>query len=389
MNEVHVKLTAPILLTVACLIVACGRPAPRGETEAAAVSVTTARADVTDVISSFEAGGVVRARSTAAIASRVMAPILSVHVRPGARVHRGDTLVTLDARELNANRRRAAAALSGSVEAATAAESDIRAAEAASVLAKTTYDRVRRLAQQRSATTQELDQARSAMDAAEAQLAGTRARAAAAVAGRDAARETLAAANVSSSYSVLVAPFDGVVAERSADPGTMASPGVALLTVEDPSALRLELRLDEARAARIRLGGRADVQCDEGDDARHWIPARVAEIARVDPAAHSFLVKLDLSDAGGLRSGQFGTARFYGPSKRALTVPAAALIRRGQLTFVFTVASDGRATLQPISAGTAAGDRVEVLAGVREGDRVVLNPPAALSDRARIVEAAR
>jgi hypothetical protein len=108
---------------------------------------------------------------------------------------------------------------------------------------------------------------------------------------------------------------------------------------------------------------------------------RVVEIARVDPMSHTFLVKLDLPAGLHARSGQFGRATFAGPTRRALTIPVSALVRRGQLAFVFVFGSDERAHLQPVSIGALAGGRVEVLAGVRQSDRVVASPDPSLHDR--------
>ena len=90
-----------------------------------------------------------------------------------------------------------------------------------------------------------------------------------------------------------------------------------------------------------------------------------------------------------MRSGQFGRARFSGPARRMLTVPAAALLRRGQLTFVFVVDPDGVSRLRPISAGAAVADRVEALAGVRDGERLVIDPPASLVDGGRVTGGGR
>jgi hypothetical protein len=65
------------------------------------------------------------------------------------------------------------------------------------------------------------------------------------------------------------------------------------------------------------------------------------------------------------------------------------VVRRGQLTFVYTVDADGRARLQPVSPGAEADDRIEILAGIREGNRVIADPPAELSDGARVTEGHR
>jgi RND family efflux transporter MFP subunit len=340
--------------------------------------------------SSFEAGGVVRARNTAAVASRLMAPIVAVHVAPGDRVRRGAPLVTLDNREIEANRSRAAAALASAVEAARAAESDLQGAHAAATLAHATHDRIRTLHDKRSATPQELDQAASARDGADALLSAARARVAGASAAREAARAATDAAAITASYAVLTAPFDGLVIERSADPGVMATPGLPLVTIEDATGFRLEVAMDEARAADVAVGQAARVQIGDAASSTHWTgEARISEIARVDPASHSFVIKLDLPSGPSLRSGQFGRARFAGPARRTLVIPASAAIRRGQLTFVYAVNPEGRAVLQPVSPGAEAGDRIEVLAGIREGDRVVTDPPPSLSDGTAVTGAGR
>jgi multidrug efflux pump subunit AcrA (membrane-fusion protein) len=367
------------------LTTGCASPQEHAEVASVLLAVSIVPAETVSMTSAFEAGGVVRARATAAIASRIMAPILQILVRPGDHVRSGTPVATLDNREVSANRSRAAATLANAVEAVHAAESDVHSAQAAAILARATHSRVVTLHDRRSATKQELDQAVSALDAAEAQLASARARVAAAQATRDAAQSASDAATIASTYSVLTAPFEGLVIERSADPGVMATPGSPFLTIEDTASFRLEAALDEARAAHVRLGQTVDVEIGDAGSSTHWTgAARVGEIARLDPTSHSFLVKLELPRAASLRSGLFGRARFAGPVRQALVVPASAAVRRGQLTFVYTVNAEDRATLQPVSPGAETRDQIEILAGVRQGDRVIVNPPAALSDGARV-----
>ena len=372
-------------VVVASISAGCVSTPEHATDESAPVTVSVTRSTVTDLASSFEAGGVVRARATALIASRVMAPITQVHVRPGDRVRRGAPLVTLDGRDIQANKGRAEATSRSAAEAAGAAEADLRAAESALVLARATHDRVAALHAKRSATAQELDQAVAALTAAEAHRTSAHARLAAANAAREAAQAGAEAAAISATYAVLSAPFDGMVTERDADPGSMATPGTSLLVLEDPVNYRLEVQLDEARAALVEARQTVSVRLDNALAAgAAWTDGRVTEIARIDPASHSFVVKIDLPTSASLRSGLFGRARFPRPTRRALTVPGRALINRGQLTFVYVVDDEERARLRPISTGATDPDRTEVLAGLREGDSVVTNPPASLTDGARV-----
>lgn len=361
-------------LTAACSV------APRAETPAAnarPASVTVGHAEMSELPGQFEAGGIVRARVTALIASRMLAPIVDVAVRPGDRVRRGQVLVSLESSQTQAVRAQAAAAGVGADEAARAADADLRAAESAAMLARTTHDRIRTLFERRSATEQELDQANASLAAADAQRAGAASRVAAAAAARDAAHAAAEAAAIAVSYGQLIAPFDGIVTERRADPGSMAAPGAPILTLEDPSSYRLEVPLDEARGAIVARGDAVDVRVASAESVEH---GRVGEIARLDPASHSFLVKIDLAPVAFVRSGLFGRATFSTTPRRALTVPASAVVTRGQLTFVFLVDREQRLVLRPVSVGPTIGARTEILSGVREHDAVVLNPSSSLAD---------
>jgi RND family efflux transporter MFP subunit len=381
---VRCLLAVPLSIAAACT----STPRAASLPERAPVQVSTARAAITDVATRFDAGGIIRARATTPIASRVMAPIVEIPVRPGDRVRRGQPLVTLDAREIVASQTQAGAAALAAEESARAAESDLRAADAAVLLARATHDRIRTLHAKRSATEQELDQAIAALAGADAQRAGAQARLAAATAAHDAAAASARAAAITVTYAELRAPFDGVITERHADPGAMATPGVPLLTVEDPSTYQLETPIDEARAALVAIGQSVDVRIDstQADDAMR---GRVVEIARVDPASHAFLVKIELPPAARLRSGLFGRATFAAAARRALTVPAAAIVTRGQLTFVYLLDADQCVRLRPISIGAADRERVEVLAGLRDGDAIVVHPPVSLADGAQVSGAAR
>lgn len=383
--EAHVKPITASILSAALLAAGCGGGEPQ-EPHTSATPVATIRVQTTERPATFETGGIVRSRTTAAIASRVLAPVAAVHVRAGDRVRRGAPLVVLERREMEAAHARAEAASVGSEENVRAAEATVEATEAALTLARATHERIDVLHDRRSATPHELDQATSALDQARAQLASARAGYAGAVASRDAARAAVDAASATLSYTTLTAPFDGVVTERAVEPGDMAAPGVRLIVLEDPAALQLEVTIDATRAAMVSPRQPARVWLDD----RHaWIDAVVSEIERIDPASHSFLVKLDLPSTVQHRSGTFGRARFEGPPRPGVFVPASVAVRRGQLTFVYVVDEDGRVRLQPIAPGAQVDDQLEVLAGLDENARVVTRPPAWLSDGAHIGEGGR
>jgi hypothetical protein len=146
--------------------------------------------------------------------------------------------------------------------------------------------------------------------------------------------------------------------------------------VEDTRSFRLEVRVDESRASQIRTGDEAPVFLGTSASS---ITGTVAEVSRaIDADARAYLVKIALPDVPGMRSGEFGKARFEGPSRRALTVPTAALVQRGQLTSVF-VAEGGIARVRLLNTNGP-----EVLAGLAEAELVILSPPPGLTDGRRV-----
>lgn len=393
MNPMLKTLTRVAAGVAVVTLAACSRAETQAPTDEPArpVAASVAAVAETNWPSTYEAGAVVRARQTATVSARVVAPILEVRVTAGDRVTRGQTLVVLDGRELQAQATRASAGASGSHLALQAAQAEKRAADSALVLARLTYDRVRGLQEKDSATKAELDEATAMLAGAEARVAGATARVAEAEQGIAAAKAAEDAAAVGASYTILTAPFDAVVSARLADPGSLAAPGTPLLTLDDAAGYRLEARIDESHAQLVAPGADADVRIERGGaSADTWQRARVSEIAAVDPARHSFLVKLDLPrEMAEVRSGQFGRVRLRGPSRKALAVPAAAVVRRGQLTFAFVLDDAGAARLRMLSAGETNVDQVEVLAGLAAGERVVLSPPAGLKDGQRVAGASR
>ena len=370
-----------VALVAGLILPACSSgtmTAPAEPTDA--IPVTVATVAMADVADTFEAGGVVQARTTATLMARILAPVREVRVVPGDRVRAGQVLIVLDGRDLAAQARRARAEAVSVDQDVIAAGSERQAAEATLALARATHARIAGLHARRSATSQELDDVTAALRAAEARAVGAAARAQAAVSGVAGARAASEAADTTETFSRIAAPLDGVVTEKMVEPGNMAAPGTPLMRVEDTRRFRLDVRVDESRIGRVSPGATVAIALDGGSDAAaRVVDGTVTEIGRaVDADVRSFLVKIELPADRGLRSGMFGRARFSTWPRRALTVPEAALMRRGQVTSVFVVEKDiARVRLVNVSGA-------EVLAGLSEGDVVVVTPPPTLTDGRRI-----
>jgi RND family efflux transporter MFP subunit len=375
----HHVITAGVTaaLSMSAALAGCSaRPAAAAPDAAAPMAVTVAPVAMTDAPSAINSGGVVQARTTATITARILAPVREVRVSPGDQVRKGQTLIVLDGSDLAAGGRAARSAALAAEQASKAAAADLRAAEAGLALARASQDRVAGLQARRSATAQELDDATATLRSAEARVAGASARTMQAASAVESARAASDQASAIASFTTIAAPFDGMVTGKMVEPGNMASPGMPLLRLEDTRAFRLEVRVDESRIGEIRNGDRVPVFLGNGAAPTSGV---VVEVSRaVDADARAFLVKIALPDAPGLRSGEFGKARFAGTPRRALTVPSSAIVRRGQLTSVFAV-EDGVARVRLVNLRDS-----EVLAGLTESEMVVLSPPAGLTDGRRI-----
>jgi RND family efflux transporter MFP subunit len=377
----HSRRAGAVAVAAGLVVAGCSRQTDTPRAGAGApIPVTVATVAMTEVADTFDAGGVVQAQTTATIMARIQAPVLEVRVSPGDRVRAGQTLIVLDGTDLAAQARSARAAALAADQGVAAAAADQQAADAALALARATHKRMDGLFAKRSATAQELDDATGALRTAEARAAGAAARARSAVSLVDSARAASEGAATTESFARITAPFDGVVTEKMVEPGNMAGPGTPLLRLEDTRGFRLDVRVDESRVGQVARGAIVPASLDSGaGGASITLNGTVSDIGRaVDADARAFLVKITLPETAGLRSGTFGRARFGTATRRTLTVPAGALVRRGQMTSVLVVEQD-IARLRLVSASGT-----EVLAGLSEGDVVIVAAPPTVTDGRRV-----
>ena len=333
----------------------------------------------------YEATGTVRARTSAVIAAKLLGYVREVRVQAGDRVKEGQLLITLDARDLDVNSHKAEAALDEVRSAIPEADQAVAGAKVNLDLAQTTFNRMQELWSKTSISNQEFDESSAKLKAAQAAYEMARARRAQLDKQAVRVQQDIQATEVARSYAEITAPFAGVVTAKSVDPGTLATPGAPLLTIEREGAYRLEASVEESRLPAIRVGQPVSVKLDGID---RTIEVRVSEIVpAVDAASRSYTVKIDLPALAALRSGAFGRASFTLGNRPALAVPASAVIERGQLQSVM-VAENGVAHTRLITVGQKSKDRVEVLSGLTAGEMVIVPIPSGLSDGA-IVEVRR
>lgn len=320
------------------------RPIPQ-ESAAGAVTYKV----VTQVTpASTEAVGTVQAEQIAAVTARVTANVTAMQVSAGQRVVKGEMLVVLDDRDLR-NR----------VEQAQEA---MRSAEATLEQARSDYQRDKPLFEQQVITPYDFEHTATNLKTAEANLKRL----------QQAERE----AEVNLSYAAIRSPFDGVVIDKLADVGDLASPGRPLLTMYEQGRLWLEASVPEELMDRVHLGHSMTVQVGS---LPRGISGRVTEIVPAsDPSSRTEIVRVHLTSTQDLVPGRFGRLTIPLAPEPVLTIPGSALVRAGQLTMV-DVVQDGRVQRRTVQIGRAVGNQLEVLSGLASGETIVLEAPPARS----------
>jgi RND family efflux transporter MFP subunit len=323
------------LLVLALLVGCSDRPTPETATSLPPAKVRVAIVRLEDVPMLTEITGTVRPVQRAMIAAKVMGAIEELPVTLGQRVKAGDLLVKISVGEISARVLQAQSQLN-QVQRDLTRERDLLLKGAS------TSDMVRSL-EDRFAMTQAM------------------------------VRE----AEVMLGYATVRAPFDGVVARKLADTGDLASPGMPLLEIEGTGDFQIETGIPDSLVIRLNGGTLFAVEVPAAGAS---FESRLVELSSAaDLLTHTVPAKLSVPAAAVIRSGQFARVRVPGAPVHALLVPATAVTMFGQMERVFVVA-DSRAELRLVKTGAVRGDRVEILAGLADGDRIIVNPPAGLRE---------
>lgn len=338
-----------LLALAAVALAACGarEPAPAGSPPSPALE--TGAVEMREVDLAYSAEAVVEAVHQSTVSSQVSGRIVDIRFDVGDRVKKGDVIVRIDE--------------TAAAQAQAASQAQAGGAQAALANARASLERSRSLMAQGFVSQAALDKAEADYRAAEAQVKATLAGAGQAATERG--------------FATVVAPYGGVVAARHVQLGELATPGRPLMTGFDPASLRVVATVPSTQVAAIQAAGRARVEIPSRD---RWIDARaVTVLPSADPRTHSTQVRVELpADVAGIHPGIFARAHFATGSAPRLMVPRAAVFRRSELSAVYVVDASGHPSLRQVRLGTAADPwAVEVLAGLKPGERVALDPARA------------
>ena len=295
---------------------------------------------------SIEALGTAIARESLAITAKVSETVAQVRFESGQVVSAGQVLVTLSDR----------AEVAGLGEAAA----DYREAQAL-------FERQQALAKRQLIAASQLDMQRAARDAAKGRLDQLRAQV---------------------SDRVITAPFNGVLGLRQVSPGSLVTPGTVITTLDDVSTINLDFTVPERQLSSLSVG-QAIVATSDAFPGEEFTGAITSVGSRVDPATRSLAARAQFDNASGkLRTGMLLRVRLQQASRTVLQVPELSLQQVGQQAFVYRVGAEDKVDQVPVRIGSRRPGWVEILDGVKAGDRIVVEGIVKLKPGAKVTEAA-
>ena len=335
----------------------------------------------------LNASGYIVAQRKAAVASKVTGRLVALMVEEGSKIKQGDVIARMENIDVSAVRDQAAANLN-------TARATLEQARADRDNAQKEYERYKQLVAKEYVS-------RSAFEAVETRyrraVEGVKASEAVVHAGEAALQN----AEASLDYTLIRAPFDAVVLTKNADIGDIVTPigaaanaKAAVVTIADMNSLQVEVDVSETSITTIRVGQPCDIQLDALPDTRFRGEVH-AIVPTVDRTKATVLVKVRFLDKDRRMLPDMSAKVSFLPRRLApgemkprLAASRSALIDRTGRTFAYLLEGN-RVRETPVRVGATFGDMVEILSGLKAGDRVVVNPPKGLKDGSRIKVAER
>lgn len=371
------------ILAAAIVVLAAGMYSfvlnPTVEVEIATVSLVYP----SQTLTLLNASGYVVAQRKAAVSSKATGRLEWLGVEEGSKVKKNEVIARLEDRDVTAARDQAAANLEN-------ARSSLVQSRAELDDATLNYNRSKDLIAKGFIAQMDYDTAEARYKRAKAAVSG-------AESAINSAQAALKAAEVAVEYTLIRAPFDAVVLTKDADVGDIVTPfgasvnsKAAVVTIADMSSLKVEADVSESNLAKVRVGQPCEVQLDALPNQRFRSVVHMI-VPTADRAKASVMVKVRFLDndsrilpemSAKVAFLEHAVTREEEQPKTALN-PGSIVTRNGnQLVFLIV---GGRVKETPVKTGARIGDMIEVLDGVKTGDKVVLNPPKKLKSGSKIL----
>lgn len=305
--------------------------------------------------------GVVSAKQTAVISTRMMGFVRKVYVKQGDRVKQGQLLIVINSDDLNAKKAQAQAM--------------ITEAEAAAKNAQRDYERFQKLHTQKSVSDKELENMALNNTSMQSKV--------------KIARQMLNEVNAMLAYTHITAPFSGIVTQKMIDEGSTASPGMPLLSLEQSGEMVVTSSVPENYIQYVHKGDPVKIGIKSLNISINGTISELSPSAYMTGGQYSMKIALDAKEKENLRPGMFAGIHVPGKMKQEQTskilINKASVFHRDQLTGVYTVDGQHQAVLRWVRLGKEEGNQVEVLSGLNRDDQVIANPGNGLYNGKKVI----
>jgi RND family efflux transporter MFP subunit len=313
-----------------------------------ALELETAAVESVQAPRVYRLDGVIEAVRQTTVSAQISGQVEDVLFDVDDYVGRGEVVVRLNDTQPSARLRQA--------------QAELKEASARLEEAQEEFERVKGVFEKQAVSKKAMDAAEAAKKAAQAKLEAARA-------GLEQAQEQL-------EYTRVRAPYPGIVTERHVEVGETAQPGKKLISGLSLEHLRVNVDVPQNMINEVRKAENVSIETAGGS----LIPvSKKTVFPYAEPASHTFRVRLEFSpDSQGLFPGMFVKAAFEIGQQPVLVVPTASIVRRSELTAVYVLSADGKPGLRAIRKGRdlADGNSI-VLAGLQQGEQVIIDPVAA------------
>ncbi len=300
----------------------------------------------------IEASGQIKPEQTAYISSRVMGTITRIHVKVGDKVSKGQALVNISSPDMISKRAQT--------------EASIAEAEAAFGNAQKDYERFNNLYKKQSASAKELDNITLQYNAAKSRL--------------EAARQMRNEVNNMIGYTSISAPFNGVVTQRMADEGNTANPGMPLLIIEQNGVLEANAMLSESVISAIKKGQLANIYIKAIAKNIQSTVSAISPSGSATGGLYQVTFNIPAADQKGLYSGMYVNISIpvlydsanIQTDKGSLFIPVDAVVKKEQLSGIYTVSHQQTAIFRLVRTGRISGDKIEILSGLSANESFIL-----------------
>ena len=344
------------------------------------ITVKTASVQNHLLKTSLTLSGVLLPTQTVDISSRIAGQVQEVGPQVGSRVKKREVLVVLDTDLLNAQLIQAEAALKSAKAVFQEVQSRVEVAKINLDSIQKNYDRTQALYNSGIASQSQLDDLTGKLDTAIKQYKNS------AGPELDQARATIDTTKANIQYlqvqinsAIIRSPIDGIVTNRSADPGEVVSPGASVISVADTATLKMKTFVVQDILPLLTLGQEIDVTIDIYPDR-----ALKGTISGIGPIAVNtggiFPVEIAVHNDGSILSGLSAHAVLYLTGEEGVIVPIAAVLEKGEESYVFVI-RDGVAVQRIVATGLRNDQEIEVLKGLEVGETVAITNTRVLTDQ--------